>query len=644
MYRARHHAAVVDGRHQGPARLEVALDAAFVVHRDRQQARRALGRHALDAGQRPAPGHRHRPARSIENTPDAARDRERGLRVVYRALHDAAGLDRRRQRAAAADAEIARHRAAVLDRRRQVAAAVDADIARHRPRNRRRQVPAAIAEDADARSRAHLAAGAHRHRAAADQMHARPGSAHRGPVHRHRLVARARRDARAADPDALRAARDARARGNRHRDGAVAGMRNDVKRLHAVPLGADGAARHVHLYVAGVVGQRVLPDRVLPVGVVGSVGKGGQRRLQIGSRSLRQHGRQRRPLRGRERVAAADVIGDRRVGQRHGADARARKTQYLLRRRMRQRAVAGRRGGRCGALPQKLPRRGLPRGVVVVGGKRRQRRRQRARILRRYRVEDSPLRRRQRLVRARDPAPDESLPHRRADRDASARRDVDHRHGPSRVVRHCRARAHRVAARPPGPGEDADIPRLDRARMRHKDASRGARIVRKPPLHADGERRLDHRRRPRPHGGGSEAQVESREASRVQTLDGNFARRVDGKPLRARGGIVHIDVGAVGAVARRRDGAARHFDGARSGRPPLEDDNPVGARPRRFDGAARHAHRDVAAPVVALGVNPVGVEVNTEKGVGPAPRADRSAFQHDGRRSGARPRIMRNTR
>ena len=61
--------------------------------------------------------------------------------------------------------------------------------------------------------------------------------------------------------------------------------------------------------------------------------------------------------------------------------------------------------------------------------------------------------------------------------------------------------------------------------------------------------------------------------------------------------------------------------------------------PRRLDGAARHAHRDAAAPIVALGVHPVGVEVDIGKGVDPALRADRAAFQDDGHRSGARPRV-----
>ena len=113
MKRARHNAAVHRVYRQCAARQDVALDAASVVHRDGQRGgrARALDGLALDAGQCSAIGdrHRYRVIPAIEKAPDTGpvADRERGLRVVKRARHDAAVHDLDRQIAGVPDADIA---------------------------------------------------------------------------------------------------------------------------------------------------------------------------------------------------------------------------------------------------------------------------------------------------------------------------------------------------------------------------------------------------------------------------------------------------------------------------------------------------------------------------------------------------------
>ena len=365
------------------------------------------------------------------------------------------------------------------------------------------------------------------------------------------------------------------------------------------------------------------------------------------------------------------MIDDRGVGERVGADAGARKTQDLIGRPVRQRAVAGRRGGRCRALPPKILRLRLPGGVIVVGGERRECRGQGGRIPRHNRREDVLLLRRQRLVGARDPSPDEGVGHRRADRDVSARGDVDHRHGPGRVVRRRCAGAHRVAAGPAGPCENADVPRRDRAPMREDEAPRRARVLRQARLHADGERRRDRRPRARHHVNGAEVHGVREKAVGAPPLRHNAAARhaeVSRLPGRES---VQPEVDAAAIVGLRHDGAARHAEGGgavpaearvpnpgraappRANRAAFDDDvhgrrrhrvvvggldKDAGAGcPRRLDRAAHHADGELVAKPVADGADAVKASLRVpDRGV--AGNGDvaiaRPAVSVDGERAG----------
>ena len=160
------------------------------------------------------------------------------------------------------------------------------------------EVARTVGEHPHARSRADAPGPADGEPPAAGHMHARAGSAPHLSVHGHALGPEVSLPgARTADVEAVRAARDARALGHGHGNGAVAVMRDGVERLHAVPLRGNGAAGHVHPDAAGVVARRALPDPVLPVVRVGAAGQGGQRGFQSTARSRRLPAPSARPPR-----------------------------------------------------------------------------------------------------------------------------------------------------------------------------------------------------------------------------------------------------------------------------------------------------------------------------------------------------------
>ena len=261
--------------------------------------------------------------------------------------------------------------------------------------------------------------------------------------------------------------------------------------------------------------------------------------------------------------------------------------QDLSRRPVRRRLIVRQHG----ALSPKVLGLRLP-VVVVVRGQSLQRRRQRVRIVRLDGVENGPLARRERPVVACDPVPDEGVRHLRADHDVAARGDVDHGRGPGRVVRLLRAVAGGMAAPAVGPGENAHVPRLDRAAMRDDEAPGRVRVVRQPAPDADEERRFDLRFPSRRHRDGAQSQVKSVQARGAGTLRRDRTARHADDDRRFVRGVEQEGGHAVGAVARRRDLSFpfhRHRDGARSEVNPVETQ---GGLTLRRDRAARHADDD----------------------------------------------------